>query len=192
MKKINANIIKQIATVQRLFLFMDYDGTLTPIVARPAMAQLLPAQRQILMKCSRQKNVKMAIISGRELEDIKNRVGIPGIVYAGNHGLELEGVGVRGIHPAAIEFRKILKKLIPCLETAFIFFPEIFVEDKKFSVSIHYRQLPEEKIEFVKTILLKGIGSFLSNLRGYLGKGKKSGKYLLLKNGKKGEPYYGC
>ncbi|HOW60000.1 MAG TPA: trehalose-phosphatase [Candidatus Omnitrophota bacterium] len=169
----NKKVMEKIASAARLFFFLDYDGTLTPIVARPAMAKLALHHKLILLNLSKQKNTRMAIISGRGLEDIKHRVGIPGIIYAGNHGLEIEGIRMKGVHPSALAFKSIVKKLIHRLEHAYAFFPEVLVEDKTYSVSVHYRQAPEEKIDFLKMILLREVGDFLSNSQLVLAEGKK-------------------
>ncbi|MDD5227079.1 MAG: trehalose-phosphatase [Candidatus Omnitrophica bacterium] len=173
MRCLNDKIGKRIAQAPRVFFFLDYDGTLTPIVARPGMASLSRDQREILLELSKQRNVRIGVISGRTLEDVKKRIGISGIIYAGNHGLELERVKTKRVHPAAIAFRQLIKKLIPRLELAFSVFPEILVEDKTFSISVHYRQLPEDKIEFARMLLLKEVGIFLSRSQIVLAEGKK-------------------
>src|SRR5213076_1182361 len=67
---------------RRLVVFLDYDGTLTPIVSRPEKAVLSNSTRQTLQKLAAQAPV--TILSGRDLEDIRHRVGIGGIVYAGS------------------------------------------------------------------------------------------------------------
>lgn len=169
----NDRVLRQVAASQHLFFFLDYDGTLTPIVAKPGMAKLSHGLKEVLFELSKQRNVRIGVISGRTLEDIKKCVGIPGIIYAGNHGLELERVKTKRVHPAAIAFRQIVKKLIPRLEAAFSVFPEVLIEDKIFTVSVHYRQLPEDKIGFAKMILLKEVGAFLSKSQIVFAEGKK-------------------
>jgi len=84
--------IKNKITEKRISLFLDFDGTLTPIVSRPEKAFLSFQMRELIQRlCSVH---KVAIVSGRELGDIKERVGIPECVYVGNHGLEIEGNGI--------------------------------------------------------------------------------------------------
>jgi trehalose-phosphatase len=173
MKSISEQVLKQIAASPKLFFFLDYDGTLTRIVARPVMARLSANHKDVLLELSKQKDVRIGIISGRTLEDVQKCVAIPGIIYAGNHGLELERSKTKRVHPAAIAFRHVINTLIPRLELAYAFLPEIFVEDKTFSVSVHHRQLPEDKIEFAKMILLKEIGDLLSRSQVVLAEGKK-------------------
>ena len=76
-------------------VFIDFDGTLAPIVARPEDARLLDGAREavsVLVPVAR----LVAFVSGRGLADLESRVTIPGVAYAGNHGMELHRVG----HPA--------------------------------------------------------------------------------------------
>src|SRR5512140_1134647 len=74
-----------------LYLFLDYDGTLAPIVRDPATAFLSLRMRARLEALSKAPRCRIAVISGRALEDIREKVGIAGITYGGNHGLELDG-----------------------------------------------------------------------------------------------------
>lgn len=156
-----------------LVLFLDFDGTLCPIMSRPSMVRLTAEKKEILRQLSHQPDLKVGIISGRALSDVKERVGVPGILYAGNHGLELEGPNIRYLHPAASEFRHLAKKLVYRLKAAFAFLPDMIVESKTFSVSVHYRQVPEDKIGFAKMILFKEIGTYLGKKQLILAEGKK-------------------
>ena len=70
-------------------LFFDYDGTLSPIVADPGAATLVDGAAKALESLASQ--CPVAILSGRDLADLRARVPIPGIWYAGSHGFELTG-----------------------------------------------------------------------------------------------------
>ena len=87
------NIQARIQQAQNLFVFLDYDGTLTPIVSRPELAICPPEIKRVLEKLRDLPKVYLAIISGRSLEDLRGKVGVPGIIYIGNHGLEIEKPG---------------------------------------------------------------------------------------------------
>ena len=73
-----------------LFLFLDYDGTLTPIVSLPELALCPSDVKRVLEELRDLTNVHVAIISGRSLEDLRKRVGVSDITYVGSHGLEME------------------------------------------------------------------------------------------------------
>src|SRR6267142_5502760 len=75
----------------RLAVFLDYDGTLTPIVSHPEDAWLPDSMRQTLQSLAAR--VPVAILSGRDLDDVRGRVLVDGIVYAGSHGFDIAGAG---------------------------------------------------------------------------------------------------
>lgn len=130
----------------KYLLLLDYDGTLTPIVRRPDLAKLSAYSREILRRLSRRSHIKMAIISGRKLSDIKKLVGIPHLIYVGNHGFEIEIEGKRFIFPAARRFAPVLRKIKSEL-TRSLKVKGIFIEDKKFTLSIHYRLLMKRNLK---------------------------------------------
>ena len=81
-----------------LALLLDYDGTLSPIAPHPDLAVIPPETKKVLMRLARMPDVFVAIISGRGVNNVKQMVGIEGITYAGNHGLEI-------IHPDGTKVR---------------------------------------------------------------------------------------
>jgi trehalose 6-phosphate synthase/phosphatase len=85
-------------------LFLDYDGTLTPLVARPEEARLSESSRQALEQALRNPAVDVVMVSGRSLADIRELVGLPGLTYVGNHGFEIEGPGISYRHPGMERF----------------------------------------------------------------------------------------
>src|SRR3989338_854118 len=133
-----------------VMLFLDYDGTLTPITERPEMAKLTSEVRDILRELARLAGIKIAVISGRALSDLKKRVRIPGLIYVGNHGLELHSPKIRYVHPAAMEFKQLLQKIAVRLKKNYESFPGIIVENKIFTLSIHYRNLSPGKVDSAK------------------------------------------
>src|SRR5438132_14417454 len=72
-----------------LAVFLDYDGTLTPIISQPDQAVLMDSTLAILRTLVAK--MPVAILSGRELKDVRERVDIDGIVYAGRQGFDLAG-----------------------------------------------------------------------------------------------------
>src|SRR5439155_27265840 len=76
---------------KRPAVFLDYDGTLTPIVSHPQDAWLSDSMRQTLRSLAAR--VPVAILSGRDLDDVRGRVLVDGIVYAGSHGIDIVGAG---------------------------------------------------------------------------------------------------
>ncbi|MCM8783214.1 MAG: trehalose-phosphatase [Candidatus Omnitrophica bacterium] len=142
--------IRGIIKDKKVFIFLDYDGTLAPIVNTPQEAKLSLEIRASLLKLVKKSNFSLAVISGRELREIKQRVNIKGIVYAGNHGLEIEGKGVNFKGLVSDDYRKLLKEIKRRLLKIFASFKGVIVEDKGLSISIHYRLAEKSRIPLIK------------------------------------------
>src|SRR3990167_4747779 len=84
-----------------VMLFLDYDGTLTPIVKHPQLAHLSDSTKKVLAELSHEKRLKIVIVSGRSLADIKQCVGIQELSYVGNHGFEIEDSDLKYVYPDA-------------------------------------------------------------------------------------------
>lgn len=120
---------------KKLFLFLDYDGTLTPIVKKPELAKLNSVQRDILKKLTKNKNILVAIVSGRGQKDVKSKVKIKNIHYIGNHGFEID----KYIHPKARTAKTTIHKVFIELKKKLKKIKGIIYEDKGYTASIHYR-----------------------------------------------------
>ncbi len=81
--------IAGVVSARRPAIFFDFDGTLSPIVDSPEAATLVPGADKALRALAALYPV--AVLSGRDLDDIRERVGIPGLWYAGSHGFEMVG-----------------------------------------------------------------------------------------------------
>ena len=148
-------------------LFLDYDGTLTPIVARPEMAVLSSQARDTLKQISHHSLFKLAIISGRSLSEIKALVGLENIAYAGNHGLEIEcppcycrersPETTTFIHPIAKEFKPALKGVEQRLRVRLADINGVIIENKGLTLSVHYRLVKGTEMERVRELFLKAI-----------------------------------
>lgn len=122
-----------------LLLGLDFDGTLAPIVPRPEDAALLPATRAALDMLAARGDTHIALVSGRSLEDLRRRVVLERVYYAGNHGLEIEGPDVHRVHDEADAARGALSRLARELERALAPVSGAIVEDKGLTLSVHFR-----------------------------------------------------
>ena len=150
-------------------MFLDYDGTLTPIVDDPESALLSDTMRKTLIELAGRLHV--ALISGRDLPDVQKLVGIGNIYYAGSHGFDIAGPeGMKTRHEKGGDFlpaldlaeRELKEKLEPGQGA--------WVERKKFSIAVHYRKVSEKNIRSVKEAVEK-VAGFHKDLR--LSGGKK-------------------
>ena len=140
-----------ITSARESMLFLDYDGTLSPIVSDPAAATLVDGAAEALELVAAV--CPVAILSGRDLADIRSRVGIPGIWYAGSHGFELTGPdGTYHQNEAAAAFVPLLERAAAELTDGLAGIPGVRVEHKRFAVAVHYREVAPEHIgEIVST-----------------------------------------
>ena len=127
------------------FVCLDYDGTLSEIVSDPDAATLVDGAAEALEHLVALHPV--AILSGRDLADIRDRVGISGIWYAGSHGFEL--IGPDGTYHQ----NDVAVAALPALETAAVELrddlepiPGVRVEHKRFAVAVHYRNVAAEHV----------------------------------------------
>ena len=146
----------------RVLLLSDYDGTLTPIVDRPDLAVLASETRDLLADLSRDERFILGIISGRSMDDVRGRVGVNGLVYAGNYGLEIQGPGLDYTHPAAEELRETQGRIYSRLRDALVDEPGVILEDKGLTLSVHYRLTPQENVPRVEEIFGATIAPFLA------------------------------
>ena len=145
----------------RLVLVLDFDGTLAPIAERPELAAMPAATRAALRRLMSMPGVEVAVVSGRGLADVRERAAIPGIAYAGNHGMEIEGAGLRRMHPDAVAARPALEAAAHRIQPELARIPGAFLEDKGMTLSIHFRQSPADRHQEVRMAVERGAGDGL-------------------------------
>lgn len=139
-------------------LFLDYDGTLTPIVERPEDAVLPGDMRRVLERLARRYPV--AVVSGRGRPDVEERVGLPGLYYAGSHGFDIAGpAGADVTFEAAAEVVPVVETVTRALEAELAAVPGAQVEPKRFTVAVHYRRVAPEDVERLEKIVERQVAA---------------------------------
>ena len=106
------NLGKLVDNCTKLGVILDFDGTLSFLAQKPALAIILPESRKALERLSQFSDCKITVISGRDLEDLQRKVGVERITYAGNHGLDiLHPDGTRFTHPMPPGYKERLRSL---------------------------------------------------------------------------------
>jgi trehalose 6-phosphate phosphatase len=124
-------------------VFLDYDGTLTPIVPDPDAALLSEGTRRAIRRLAA--DCTVGVISGRDLDDVRAKVGLDELAYAGSHGFDLVG-------PGGLRAQKGTEHL-PSLDAAEVELrdrlggPGVAVERKRFAIAVHFRGAPEREEE---------------------------------------------
>ncbi|MEW6184859.1 MAG: trehalose-phosphatase, partial [Thermodesulfobacteriota bacterium] len=154
---------------QPLTLFLDYDGTLTPIMDSPDLAVLSPETRALLLRLK--DLTKLVIISGRSLAELRAMVDIPDLLYVGNHGAEIcDGEAVSITHNPTSD-QKLLPEFIMALRQSLTPIPGMLVEEKGITASIHFRQVPLNHLGTFFDLFWKTAETYKDHFR--ITKGKK-------------------
>lgn len=131
----------ELRTAGRISLFLDFDGTLAPLGQNPAEARLDGQTRETLAQLSGIPRLATILISGRSLSDIRDRVGLEGAIYAGNHGMEISGGGLRFVEATAAARRRELLALSTELAAQLRDIEGAILEYKGLTTTVHYRRV---------------------------------------------------
>ena len=124
----------------RVLIACDFDGTLSPIVPHPSLACLPESTEKTLRALAAIEGVTLAILSGRALPDLRERVTVP-CILAGNHGLEISGAGIEYLHPVAAERAPMLNDAQALLEPLLRRYAGAWFENKHLTATVHFRQV---------------------------------------------------
>lgn len=137
---------------KRLAVFLDYDGTLSPIAETPDLAVMEEDMREAVFALSRKCHV--GIISGRDLMDVRDKVRIDSIVYAGSHGFDIAMPGGLQVeNTVGEEFLPVLDQAERALSRKLDSLQGVLVERKRFAIAIHYRLVDAGKMETVEAVV---------------------------------------
>jgi len=156
-----------------LFLFLDCDGTLAPIVNTPDEAVVPQKTKSLVGLLSQKKNCSIAIISGRGLGDIKKIVGLKNIIYSGNHGFQIEGPKIKRELAVPRGYKKILQRIKVQLKKNLSGIKGVFVEDKKLSLALHFRLAGKRHLPFIKDTFRKSTVLYSAKNKIKISLGKK-------------------
>jgi alpha,alpha-trehalase len=133
---------------RRPALFLDYDGTLTPIVERPEEARLTEAMRGSLRAAAAA--MPVAIISGRDRADVRELVGLDELIYAGSHGFDIRGPDIELELPEGVDALEDLAQAADQLRQRLSNIDGAQVERKRFAIAVHYRRVADADVERVE------------------------------------------
>ena len=165
-----AEIREQVDAAGAVSLFLDFDGTLAPIAPDPDTVELEPPVKETLIRLARQEGVVVTVISGRSRIDLRTRVGIEELIYAGNHGLEIRGPRCFFVEPVAAARSAELRRLTDRLAVTLLPFQGVHVENKGLTASVHYRRAAPSHAPLLKRIVLDELEPAVSRFRVASGK----------------------
>ncbi len=144
---------------KQVVVFLDYDGTLTPIVDRPELAILSQDMRDTLQLLSR--HCPIGIISGRDRNDVSHLVNLDSLIFAGSHGFDIAGPeGFNLHHEVGAQFSSALDQAEADLRDRLNNISGSLLERKKFSIAIHYRLVDPDNVPKVEQAVTQILSSF--------------------------------
>lgn len=146
----------------RLALLLDFDGTLAPIASDPDAVRLPPPVDAALRHLVARPDVMVAVLSGRALADIESRVGIYGVFFAGNHGLEMAGPNLTWVHEEAADLAPVVAGVAARLRRRLRRISGVRVEEKGLTASVHYRNADVADRELVRRAIDEEVRSVQS------------------------------
>lgn len=130
-----------------MVILLDYDGTLAPIAPNPNLTAMPIEVEKALHELTSNPRIFTAVISGRGIIDVQNKVGIKNITYGGNHGIEIQNPdGTRQDYELPAEIQSNYTELVHDLRRQ-LAKNGAWVEDKRVSLTYHYRDSPADKID---------------------------------------------
>lgn len=134
-------IEKKIRAHPGCLLFLDFDGTLAVLTPTPAQAILSKKNKLLLQQASHL--MPTVIVTGRSLRDIKQKVGIKNLIYAGNHGLEWQIAGKQGKIRIPVKMIEAIDSLGRPLSDLCKRYPGALLENKNLGLALHYRLISQ-------------------------------------------------
>lgn len=142
-------VLRQALAGRRAAVFLDYDGTLTPIVARPELAVLSEPSRAVVRELAR--HLPLAIISGRDRADVERLVGITGLTYAGSHGFDIFAPALGHFAPDLVgDAGPLLDQAEAMLRQALAGLDGALIERKRFTIAVHDRLVAPPEVPRVE------------------------------------------
>lgn len=130
--------LEKIVRTKRVAIFLDYDGTLTPIIDIPSEAKISNEVRNAVEMVSHK--FPTAIITGRSITTVTGFVKLDSVYYAGSHGFDIRSPGGKEvILQIGQQFLPLLKEAYKSFQSNIGKIPGSLIEDNQYSVSVHYR-----------------------------------------------------
>lgn len=165
--------IEQDLKEKYLFLFLDCDGTLAPIADTPAKAVIPQRTKRLLALLAQKRNCKIAVISGRSLDDIRKKVGLRDIIYSGNHGFQINGPKLKHELVAPLGYQEVLRRIKAELKNKLSGVKGVLLEDKKLSLALHFRLADLKQLPLIRSVFSRSTAPYLKNNKIRIKPGKK-------------------
>jgi trehalose 6-phosphate phosphatase len=142
----------RLADAGRLYLFLDYDGTLADFAPTPEHIQTDPALIDLLRDLNDCSRIRLAVVSGRRLDQVRALLPMPGLLLSGTYGIEIQTPeGKRLERVSHAQTRPTLEAIKPAWEALISDQTGFFLEDKGWALALHGRFASDEQVDEVLT-----------------------------------------
>ncbi len=137
-----AEVGARVSAASRVLLFLSFEGALVTPAGRGAPPRVPLATRLLLHLLADNPRVSVVVISGRSAADLRGQLGLHGLTYAGNNGLEIRGPGLQFLEPAAAARRCALENVAREIASQLQHLPGVGVELHGLAASVNFLQAP--------------------------------------------------
>jgi len=162
-------LVERLVDSDGLLVALDFDGTLADIEQRPDAATLPESTREVVASLAELPDAAVAVVSGRELADVRERVAVPSAAYAGNHGLEIHA-DEYVVHPTAEAAEGTIEEACELVAAELADVEGVIVENKGVTATVHYRLVDDEAVPVVREAV-ESLAAARGDLRLTTGKG---------------------
>src|SRR5436305_239253 len=149
---------------KRSAVFLDYDGTLTPIRDRPEDAVISDSMREAVQRLA--ERVPVVVVSGRDRKVVQKLMGLDNLIVAGDHGFDIwSPTGGSIQHEEGASFEGLLREVEAKLRAKLANSPGALIEPKMSSVAVHFRLVQDEQRPYVKKIVDTLLGEYPKELK---------------------------
>ncbi len=133
-------------------VFLDYDGTLTPIRERPEDAVISGSVREAVRRLAAR--VPVIVVSGRDRQVVQELMGINNLIVAGDHGFDIWSPAGGPIqYDEGASFADLIREVEARVHTELADIPGVLIEPKKSSVAVHFRLVSEKQRPRIKKVV---------------------------------------
>jgi trehalose-phosphatase len=137
-----------------LLIMLDVDGTLAPIALLPSLATVPDATRRIVAQLVDEPGIAVVLVSGRAAHDARRVVAVDGVWTIGNHGAEIMSPsGDTIVDPAIVSYAPAVARAASALGPLLQPLPNVVLEDKSWSLAVHYRAADERIVPTVRDLV---------------------------------------
>ena len=137
-----------------LAILLDFDGTLAPLVSHPMLSEIPQDTKEILRKLKDVPGIQVAMISGRPVDDLMDKVGINNICYSGSHGNVIRFAKGFTFENSCDPSLQLIKDKLENEILKRDDFAGVWVEDKGYTLTVHFNQAERPGPELERQTIL--------------------------------------